>query len=37
MLGLWSTHLADPKGSFSGFYTQNIGGAKRTILAYSQK
>ena len=33
MLVIWSTHGADPKGSFAGQYDSNIGGAKRAVLA----
>jgi len=33
MLVMWSTHGADPKGSFAGQYDANIGGGKRAILA----
>ena len=34
MLVFWSTHQADPKGSFAGQYNPAIGGGKRAILAY---
>ena len=34
MLVMWSTHPADPKGSFAGSYDASIGGGKRAILAY---
>ena len=37
MVVMWSTHRADPKGSFSGAYDAQIGGAKRAILKYPQK
>jgi hypothetical protein len=37
MLVIWSTHGADPKGSFAGQYDANIGGAKRAILAMPTK
>lgn len=33
MVVMWSTHGADPKGSFAGQYDANIGGGKRAILA----
>jgi hypothetical protein len=33
MLVLWSSHRADPKGSFAGGYDANIGGGKRALLA----
>jgi hypothetical protein len=33
MLVVWSTHGADPKGSFAGAYDAKIGGAKRAIIA----
>jgi hypothetical protein len=33
MVVMWSTHGADPKGSFGGQYDANIGGGKRAILA----
>jgi hypothetical protein len=32
MVVMWSTHEADPKGSFKGQYNPNIGGGKRAIL-----
>ena len=32
MFVFWSTHGADPKGSFAGQYDENIGGAKRAII-----
>jgi hypothetical protein len=32
MLVMWSTHGADPKGSFAGQYDANIGGGKRAII-----
>ena len=32
MFVFWSTHGADPKGSFRGQYDENIGGAKRAII-----
>ncbi len=34
---MWSTHGADPKGSFAGQYDANIGGGKRAILAMPAK
>ena len=37
MLVMWSTHGADPKGSFAGQYNPNIGGGKRAILAMPAK
>jgi photosystem II stability/assembly factor-like uncharacterized protein len=33
MVVVWSTHGADPKGSFGGQYDEKIGGAKRAIIA----
>ena len=33
MLVMWSSHGADPKGSFAGQYDARIGGGKRAILA----
>ena len=33
MVVMWSTHGADPQGSFKGQYDPNIGGGKRAILA----
>jgi hypothetical protein len=33
MVVVWSTHGADPKGSFAGAYDAKIGGAKRAIIA----
>ncbi len=33
MVVMWSSHQADPKGSFAGQYNPNIGGGKRAILA----
>ena len=33
MVVMWSTHGADPKGSFAGQYNAKIGGGKRAILA----
>jgi hypothetical protein len=33
MVVMWSTHGADPKGSFAGQYDPKIGGGKRAILA----
>jgi|GEM_PF-183530 len=33
MVVMWSSHGADPKGSFAGQYDANIGGGKRAILA----
>ncbi|MEI6257947.1 MAG: sialidase family protein [Planctomycetota bacterium] len=32
MFVIWSTHGADPKGSFAGQYDEKIGGAKRAII-----
>ena len=37
MLVMWSTHGADPQGSFAGQYDPNIGGGKRAILAMPAK
>jgi hypothetical protein len=37
MVVMWSTHGADPKGSFAGQYDANIGGGKRAILALPAK
>ncbi len=37
MLVMWSTHGADPKGSFAGQYDANTGGGKRAILAMPAK
>ena len=37
MVVMWSTHGADPKGSFAGQYDHNIGGGKRAILAIPTK
>ena len=37
MVVMWSTHQADPKGSFAGAYNPNIGGGKRAILATPPK
>jgi sialidase-1 len=37
MLVIWSTHGADPKGSFAGQYDPNIGGGKRAILSMPTK
>jgi len=37
MLVMWSTHQADPKGSFAGQYDAKIGGGKRAILALPTK
>jgi len=37
MLVMWSTHGADPKGSFAGQYDAKIGGGKRAILAMPAK
>jgi hypothetical protein len=34
MVVVWSTHGADPKGSFAGQYDEKIGGGKRAIIAY---
>ena len=33
MLVVWSTHGADPKGSFAGQYDEKVGGGKRAIIA----
>lgn len=33
MVVVWSTHSADPKGSFAGQYDEKIGGGKRAIIA----
>ena len=33
MVVVWSTHGADPKGSFGGQYDEKIGGAKRAVIA----
>ncbi len=37
MVVFWSTHGADPKGSFKGQYDPNIGGGKRAILSLPAK
>jgi lysophospholipase L1-like esterase len=37
MLVMWSTHGADPKGSFAGQYDPDIGGAKRAIIKLPPK
>lgn len=37
MVVMWSSHQADPKGSFAGQYNPNIGGGKRAILALPTK
>ncbi|MFA6545964.1 MAG: exo-alpha-sialidase [Limisphaerales bacterium] len=37
MVVMWSTHGADPKGSFAGQYDASIGGGKRAILAMPTK
>jgi hypothetical protein len=37
MVVMWSTHGADPKGSFAGQYDAKIGGGKRAILAMPAK
>jgi sialidase-1 len=37
MLVMWSTHQADPKGSFAGQYDAKIGGGKRAILSLPSK
>jgi len=37
MLVMWSTHGADPKGSFGGQRDAKIGGGKRAILAMPEK
>ena len=29
---MWSSHGADPKGSFAGQYNPSIGGGKRAII-----
>jgi len=34
MVLVWSSHQADPRGSFAGQYNPNIGGGKRAIVAY---
>jgi len=34
MVVVWSTHGADPKGSFAGTYDAGIGGGKRAIIAF---
>jgi hypothetical protein len=34
MVVFWSTHGADPKGSFAGQYDETIGGGKRAIIAF---
>ena len=34
MLVIWSTHAADPKGSFAGEDDATIGGGKRAIVAF---
>jgi len=36
MLLVYSTHFADPKGSFAGSADHRIGGGKRCILAYPE-
>ncbi|MBL9207460.1 MAG: exo-alpha-sialidase [Opitutaceae bacterium] len=36
MVLVWSSHQADPRGSFAGQYTPNIGGGKRAIIAYPE-
>jgi len=33
MVVVWSTHGADPKGSFGGQYDEKIGGGKRAVIA----
>jgi hypothetical protein len=33
MVVVWSTHGADPKGSFAGQYDEKIGGGKRAVIA----
>jgi hypothetical protein len=33
MVVVWSTHGADPKGSFAEQYNEKIGGGKRAIIA----
>ncbi len=37
MVVMWSSHGADPKGSFAGQYDAKIGGGKRAILAIPTK
>ena len=37
MVVMWSSHGADPKGSFAGQYDPNIGGGKRAIVAITTK
>ena len=37
MVLVWSTHLADPSGSFAGQYNPHIGGGKRAIAAYPEQ
>lgn len=37
MVLMWSTHGADPKGSFAGQYDPKIGGGKRAILVMPVK
>jgi len=37
MLVMWSSHGADPKGSFAGQYDASIGGGKRAIIAITPK
>ena len=37
MVVMWSTHGADPKGSFGGQHDARIGGGKRAILAMPEK
>jgi hypothetical protein len=32
MLVVWSTHRADPNGSFAGAYDETVGGGKRAII-----
>jgi hypothetical protein len=34
MVVVWSTHDADPKGSFAGQYDADTGGGKRAIIAF---
>lgn len=36
MVLVWSSHQADPRGSFAGQYNPKIGGGKRAILAYPE-
>ena len=36
MVLVWSSHLADPNGTFAGQYHPAIGGGKRAIVAYPE-